>query len=269
MSDLERRQDQDYEILVQSVGGSNYLDIFRQFRQDRLPVKSLGVRNPKHAVFQVRHQGRDYLIKVDREQPKHLENKLWRLLCGPVYSRQMRAVRRAILGGCRAVPDIYLVAEQRGGPLGGESVILMEFVAGRQYYLPEDLQRCRAAVLEALADLHRHGLALGDCNESNFIFNEGKCVLIDLSWRGLPCVGRAQDIVSLKKHYGWDLPPTDPATRLAIGYIKLKKGLRSWLRRLRGKPPKSDWRLRAERPVDQPGQTPDGLTPPDSAERRP
>lgn len=215
-----------YAVYVKN-DGYDYLALFDKYLAGTLELERFGLRNREHEVSSFEVDGRKFVLKKDRERPKHFENKLWSLLYGPFYSKQMKAVNRAVRCGCTALPDIFLVAEKQGGLLCAESIMLMEFVSGGNITRHGPLVSNREKMLGALADIHKYGLALGDCNLGNFLISdEGECKLIDLSWRGSPRFGKASDIVTMKRDHGWDMPVSGLLDKLAVIYMYYKKKLR-------------------------------------------
>lgn len=234
-----------YKVLVKNDGHSLYLEVLRLLLENRLSTQAFSMHNLKHKVLRTEYQGHTFIIKIDQEKPKYFENRLWRFLSGPFYSRQMKAVNKAIQKGCRVVPDIYLVAEKRGGLICGESIIIMEYIEPVTVLSAEEHKK---QLIPAITELHRYGLVLGDCHQGNFIFGKSGYKIIDLSWTGFTFTGKAQDIVSIKRQYGVDVPSKNPLVKAATLYIKIKKGTRARLRELRGKPPRGSLQEQHQRP---------------------
>ncbi len=225
------KQKDGYDIFLKN-DGYDYEKIWRDFERGDLPAHDFSLLNKEHRVALVKYEGRSFVVKHDWEVPRHFENKLWRVLRGPFYSNQMKQIRRAIERGCKVVPDIYLTAEKRGGFIRKESFVVMEYIAGTNLGSigDENFPLHHKAMLTALGELHRYGMALGDCNPSNFIITDAGMKLIDLSWVGFACTGKAKDALTVKKWYGMDLPLQGPLERMAFAYIVLKGRIQKFMR---------------------------------------
>lgn len=204
--------------------GYDYLNVFTQLDDIKASAVKFATWNARHEVFKFDFQGRTFVAKIDPEHPKYFENKVWELITGPFYSTQMKAVNKAIRKGCTVVPDIFLVAEKKRKGVRCESIIVMEYVPGRSLCAyEENLNDYEGIVLQAMMELHSHGLALGDANCGNYIINEGTCKILDLSWHGASLLGQAKDRLILERVYGWHLPATTFLQKMAGVYIRLKR----------------------------------------------
>lgn len=216
---------QDYIIHIKD-DGFDYLALFTELETIQATATMFTVWNKRHQVFAFDYQGRAFVAKVDHEKPKYLENKLWEFCTGSFYSVQMKAVNKAIRNGCGVVPDIFLVAEKKEWGVRCESIIIMEFVPGESLcHYEAHLQDYESPIVNAMKELHRHGLALGDGNCGNFILHEGSCKILDLSWHGSTLLGQAKDRQIFERVYGWHLPATTLPEKMASIYIRLKRSI--------------------------------------------
>lgn len=216
-----------YKLFIKD-DGFDYTGLWEDFRAGRI-ADSVCLRDyGKREVHRVGYAGRRFIVKIDREISRHLEVKVWRALQGPFYSRQMRAVHRAVRDGCRATPEIYFVAEKEGGWLCRESYSIQEFLEGRVLAEAEDYKPFYPGIVAAFEDLHRHNLALSDLNDHNIMLTPEGVKIIDLSWKGIPWSGKGKDVVILKQLYGIDLPARDFSRRAAARYIRIKHRIRDF-----------------------------------------
>lgn len=234
MHDIRTTHYQDYTILLKN-DQVDYLGMFKRFCDGELETEAIPVSHSMHKVWRAKYADKTYIIKLDQEKPKHLENKIWAWLQGPFYSKQMKGVRKAIANGCQSVPDIYLVAEKRGRFLCESSIIIMEFITGTKHSPQDKSKAAHKLLADAMLDIHKHGLALGDCNAGNFLITENGCKIIDLSWHGSALIGKAQDITAMQRRYGISIPAKNAAEKMALLYMKLKKAIRRGLKKIRRK----------------------------------
>lgn len=221
----------DYLIHMKD-DGYNYLDIFTQLDTIQITAQGFNIWNKKHQVFKFTYDGRDFVAKIDPETPKYFENKLWEILTGSFYSKQMKDVHKALQSGCTSVPDIYLVAERKKNFVRCESIIIMEYAPGDSFCTYDgNFDAYKELILRAMEDIHTHGLALGDANCSNFIINGETCTILDLSWHGSALLGQAKDRTIIERLYGWKIPSRTLPDKLAEGYIRLKRTIQHKLSR--------------------------------------
>lgn len=227
--EVRRFRHQDYTIHMKD-DGFDYLALFADLEAIKATATVFSIWNKFHQVFRFDYGGRSFVAKIDHEKPKYLENKFWELLTGPFYSVQMKAVNRAIRNGCKVVPDIFLVAEKKAWGIRYESTIIMEFAPGHPLCYYEDrVEDYKDLILNAMMELHQHGLALGDGNCGNFILHEGTCKILDLSWHGSTLLGQAKDRQIFERVYGWHLPEVTLSQKLAGTYIRLKRSIQHGL----------------------------------------
>lgn len=224
----------DYTVYTKD-DGYNYLNILINLEAIKKSADIFSIWNPKHQVFKFDYEGRAYVAKIDPEKPKYFENKLWQILTGPFYSTQMKAVNRAINNGCTVVPDIYLVAEKKDMFLCSENIIIMEYAPGKSLCHFPDANTFRTVILDALQELHSYGLVMGDVNCGNFIINDNRCKILDLSWHGMALLGQAKDRTLMQRVYGWKIPSRTLPEKLAEAYIRLKRGIQTSLSQFKQK----------------------------------
>lgn len=216
---------QDY-IIHMKDDGFDYLTLFTGLEAIKATATPFSIWNKCHQVFKFDYEGRSFVVKIDYEKPKYLENKFWELLTGSFYSVQMKAVNKAIRKGCSVVPDIFLVAEKKEWGIRYESTILMEFAPGHPLCHYDDrVDDYKDLILNAMMELHQHGLALGDGNCGNFILHGDSCKILDLSWHGSTLLGQAKDRQIFERVYGWHLPEITLWQKMAGVYIRLKRSI--------------------------------------------
>ncbi len=187
--------------------GYDYLGLYRRLRDGTEPVKVLLYDDAEHYVHLVERDDRAFVFKRFGELDGKIDTKIWRFLAGPFYSGLMRAVNRAVSEGCESVQDVYLVAEKMSGRLAYDNYILVEFVQGATMETLPDIGPYRKAIAAAFADMHGHGLSLGNVKTGNLVLTESGTVrIIDLSNRGTQLIGRAKDSIKVKRLWGIDLP---------------------------------------------------------------
>lgn len=199
--------------------GSDYLDLYQRLRRGEIRRRVLLHDDPGHFVHLVRVDGRAYVYKRVKGQDANIETTLWQLFVGPFYSGLMRRVNRAVASGCRVVPDMYLVAEKMRGRWCSDKYLLMEYIEGECMEKFKNMNRHRAALATAFADLHDHGLSLGNVKKGNLVLTDAGIKFIDLSTRCTQLTGRAKDALRLKSKFGVQLPPRSLADRLARLYV--------------------------------------------------
>ena|GEM_PF-2767555 len=264
---LERFAD-GYRILEKD-DGTDYWSIAKRFLNKEFPAKRLPNLCPDvREVYLADVDGRPLVLKRENGPPRKLEKLAWQLLAGPFNSSLMRRVNRAVNGGCRAVPDMYLAAERMRGPVCVEAIVLMEYLEGRtlletnflerraglagavhprpvgqdfrliDYYAKGGLLRLRldkwmeAAIRETMSSLHSHGLAHCDLHPSNILVGGGEVRIIDLGCRGTLLLSRAKDLARLKARYGIDSSAPGALLGAACRCIALLDKARSGKRRL-------------------------------------
>jgi heptose II phosphotransferase len=237
MNKLSLQHIDGYKILLKE-DGTDYTGIWRDFRV-KLPaapprqiydnnVKTLKKDAVREVYLLDTRQGR-FIMKIDHRVPRHLEMRLWNLLAGPFHSRQMRAINKAVAGGCRVTPEFFLVAEKMRRGLCREAWILQEFCPGPTIAEAGGYAPHLPAIRRAMEELHRYGLAASDINGGNLLLCEDGVKVIDLTWNGTAWAGKAQDLARLKNRCGLELPARGLKLKSALAWILLKHRLRDAL----------------------------------------
>ncbi len=233
-----------FDIMTNSTGGyklhikndgTDYAGLWASFRAGTLERLTRIRGTATVDVYKTTAFGRDFIIKIDRGYPHHIDSKLWRILQGPFYSHKMRAINRSVRNGCRLTPEFLMVAEKEGGLICRESAVIMEFLHGRALTGKNEVIARQQEVIDLLQELHRYGLPLCDLNPGNFFITGAGLKAIDLSGRGSSWTGIAKDAYLLKKLYGLELPQKSFLRKLAVGYVSVLFKLRYAIRDLKGK----------------------------------
>lgn len=223
----------DFRVL-QKRDGNDYLSLVRRLR-DGEPAGSTLAERLGRTVFLVEAFGRKLVVKWDRTPPGRWEKRVGELLRGPYYSRLMPKVNRAVAAGCDIVQDIYLVAERMDGGLCRETFLVLDYLPGKPL---ADRRECAAhadQVALALSTLHAHGLAMGDLNYRNFLFDGKKIRILDLSARGGFFISRSKDRSRARMMYNIRLHGGGPGERAVDFGIHLQQTAFYLLRRMRDK----------------------------------
>ncbi len=185
--------------------GYDYIGLYERLRRGDMPVKILLHDDAEHYVYLVSHEGRDYIFKRFGELDGKFDTKLWRFFAGPFYSTLLRQVNRAVAKGCDVVGDVYLVAERMRYRLSYDNYILQEFVPGKP--LDDcDLTPYTESIAKAFTQLHACGLSLGNVKDGNLVLAPDQTIkIIDLSSRGSQPIGRAKDVIKVKRLWNIDL----------------------------------------------------------------
>lgn len=220
-----------YNLFIKD-NGVDYVELWQDFRAGKLQ----GLENLKEiehrSVYRLEADGRSYLVKVDTKCPRPLDLKLWRFIHGPVHSKHMKAVNKAVRKGCRRTQDIFFVAE-KNGRICPETFIIIEYLPGRNLDTEADYAPYLADIGAALADLHSHKLSLSDIHAGNFLITDEGIKVIDLSTKGLAWAGIGRDIIEAKQFLGVDVPMGSFSARLSVWYVRGKRAFRDSLRCIR------------------------------------
>lgn len=228
--------------------GTDYTAIWNDFRKGRLSLAKTFKNEPHREVYLYEHGSRKFILKIDRYVSRHLEVRLWNMLRGPFHSRQMKAIARAVQAGSHVTPEYFFTAERMEGGLCRLTYIIQEYFAGENLEQTKGFTNYQAAIKKSMLELHSHNLVLSDVAPVNFVVMGDEIKPIDLTWNGFVCIGKAQDIVRLKNHYGVELPVNGLVQRLTLVYIRAKHSLRDFLQRLGGKKTDSSHKRQRYRP---------------------
>ncbi|MDR1612473.1 MAG: hypothetical protein LBT97_06770 [Planctomycetota bacterium] len=208
------------------AGGKDYWPVLEAFLRGRVETENLKHNRSKRKVYAFEYGGARYVLKRDLMRSAGLR----RLFPGggwTFHTRAMRKVNRAVDRGCRATPDIFLVAERWTGLLRQEVFALMEFVDGEMLLLGGEIAKYRSAIGEVMAELHAHGVTLSDVNARNYLVGPRGLKVIDLACRFPDALEMARDAVKVKIKFAVDLPPrgiVDASLRAAIALFYKIRG---------------------------------------------
>ncbi len=221
---------------VKSVDdGRDYRDIWLRFRRGEIPCEYERVRRTT-SVHIMNIDGGRLVLKTSNHVEKHWENKLSRLVHGPVFSRIMERSNRGIEEGCTCLQRVYMVAERMERGLALESAMLLEYKEGIPLNSRDDWATGYSAqITKTVKELHAHRIAHIDLNPGNFILDaEGNLSVIDLSFRDSFLMGRAKDALYLKRRYGIELETPSLLDRFMMVFVAAQRRLRAFSRKLRG-----------------------------------
>ncbi|MDR0361240.1 MAG: hypothetical protein LBJ46_00910 [Planctomycetota bacterium] len=187
--------------------GTDYWRILRTFLHGGVEAENLKHNRGKRKVHAFDFGGRRYVLKRDLMRSLGLRHVFpgggW-----TYHTRIMRKVNRAVDLGCRATPDIYLVAERWKGRFRQEAFVLMEFVEGTILRDAGDAGNYRDAIREAMLEMHRFGLTLSDVNSRNFLVGPDGVKVIDIACRFPDFLSIIRDGLKVKARYNVELPVT-------------------------------------------------------------
>lgn len=229
-----KKQTPDYNFFIKD-DGTDYLKIWSDVRQGRLPEQDCKLlrKTLTVEVYLVNAAGRQFIFKIDRGYPHHLDSKIWRLILGPFYSTQMKVINRAVNNGNKATADFYLVAEERSGLISRESHILMEYLQGHTLRFEKSIAPFHDQLVALFNDLHANRMALCDVHADNIFVTPDGLRVIDLSWRGSFWTGKAKDTIFLKSKFGVELPDRTTSDKLAVLCMRAMYRMRAGRRKLK------------------------------------
>lgn len=226
-----QRSDGDYNLFIKD-DGYDYARVWHDFLAGKIPgLKTLRyvpphMPRPREAYY-AEVNGREFLIKIEYKEIKRLEMKIRRFIFGPVHSRRMKAVNKAINAGCTCTQDIYFVAEQKG-ILAKKAYMIIEWLPGRSLYEEPDYSIYHQDMIKALVELHSYKLTLSDLAANNFLITDKGMKIIDISTRFTAWAEIGKDILYAKIHYGIDVPARNFSEKAALIYFYAKH----WRRKL-------------------------------------
>lgn len=226
-----RREEDGCNLFIKD-DGIDYAGIWRAFRAGNLRCHEILRDIERRKAYRVRAGGRFYLIKIDAERPRAIESILWRFLHGPIHSKRMKAVNKAVRKGCRRTQEIFFVAEKKGR-ICRKTFIITEYLPGRTLETEADYTPYLEDLGAALAELHSHNLSLSDINTGNFLITDEGIRVIDLSTKGTAWAGIGRDVIEAKQLLGVDVPVRSVSVRLSIRYVRAKRAVRDRLRAVR------------------------------------
>lgn len=209
-----------------------YTNLWKKFTEKTLSgVTTIRIEDVRE-VYRLDVDGRRFILKIDRYVPQRLEKKLRFIFFSPYFSRQMRAVHNALQRGCRVIPDIFFVAEKKEGLIITETCFIQEFIEGEHFKSVVEARDNAEAIIGAVKELHRCGLAHCDLNLDNIFTTPEGVKFIDLSCFGSVFGGKGKDIERLQERFGIVFPISSLAEKMAHTYTQVKFSLQNWLRSL-------------------------------------
>ena len=217
--------------LYQKDHDIDYWQVIDDYVQGRVVGKNLSSGNIERSVACINIDGRNFIIKCEKERDKRLEKRLMRIISGPYYSRLLYRLVKAQSQGCVATNDIYFVAEKIKFRESLETWIIAEFVEGTVLTEIQDITPYYLEIKTIINQLHVHGLSSNDIHSGNFVLTDGGLKVIDLSDYGNLAICKANDLIALKRFYGLEPERKNLIYRL----IMFRDSFRHWSRKIRGK----------------------------------
>lgn len=214
--------------------GADYWSILKDFEAGLIPYeREFGKGNRRTYIINV--DDRQLVVKYDSRPTDHLDSRIIRSIRGPVFRSLMKRSNEAIRRGCDIIPRIFLVAEKMAGAIAAESVMIAEYIVGRVLADETDKASYKGEIKRVLEKLHSFDLAHVDAHHGNFIVTEQGLKLIDLSCRDSITVGRARDVLRVKRSMGVHLPCRTLVEKVMMGYVLSSLLLQNFNRWLRGR----------------------------------
>jgi hypothetical protein len=236
--------------------GFDYQSLLNSFLANEISGQRLTTGSIFRIVHKVEFAGRQFIIKHDTEQDFRFEKRLFFLVAGTMYHRLIWLTAKAIQKGCPVIQDIYLVSEKMSGRFCQEAYIVAEYIPG-QTFIKESYEAGQPVIFfkpgdnliriaEALAILHRYGLASNDAIISNFILTTFKKIkIIDLCPNTPIFLAKSNDIIKMRRSYGTNVPINNLFLKILTSVMswryRLQKRLRVLRKRLPPAPPTKIW----------------------------
>lgn len=219
--------------------GFDYPALWREIRQGRIVGRKLAANPLFREAWMVETRGRAFLVKKDWYTEKRPEKRLFFRLAGQKrYGRIITLVNKAVNNGCLCVQEAFLTAE-KSSAAGDEAWLIADFVIGRSSARAE-LEADLPGFAAVISEIHSYGLACNDIQPNNFIRTEsGRLVAVDLDMSSPLLICQVNDILKLKRRYGFSLPLKGrPGARLLCGLLEIRDRIMRFSRKIRGKPDK-------------------------------
>lgn len=212
----------------------DYWQIVNDYIQGKIVGKNLSSGNIDRSVARININGRNFIIKCEKERDSRLEKRIMRKISGPYFSRLFFRLIKAQDQGCRLTNDIYFVAEKMQGKESIETWIIAEFVEGTVLSDIPDITQYYPEIKILINQLHLYSLSSNDIHAGNFVLTGTGLKIIDLSDYGNLMICKANDLIALKRFY--DIEPDHK--NLVYRFVMFRDNCRYWSRKLRGKNPR-------------------------------
>ncbi|HGN1707713.1 TPA: lipopolysaccharide core heptose(II) kinase RfaY [Providencia rettgeri] len=225
------KKQRDGFMTYQKEGTLDFWQIIDDYIQGKIVSKNLSSGNIDRSVARITIDGRNFIIKCEKERDKRFEKRVMRMISGPYYSQLLSRLVRAQNKGCTVTNDIYFVAEKMQCRESVETWIIAEYVEGTVLSELDNLTPYYAQIKSVISQLHQYGLSSNDVHAGNFVLTDDGLKVIDLSDYGNFSICKANDLIALKRFYG--IEPDSKS--LAYRFIRFRDNFRHWSRKVRGK----------------------------------
>ncbi|OAT51474.1 lipopolysaccharide core heptose(II) kinase RfaY [Providencia heimbachae] len=217
--------------LYQKESSIDYWQVIDDYIHGNIVGKDLGSGNIERSVARINIDGRNFIIKCEKERDKRFEKRIMRMISGPYFSRLLSRLTQAQNQGCTITNDIYFVAEKMKWGESVETWVIAEYVEGTVLSEIEDITPYYAEIKSVVNQLHEYGLSSNDIHVGNFVLTDEGVKVIDLSDYGNLTICKANDLIALKRFYG--IEPNNKS--FSYRFVMLRDNFRHWSRKIRGK----------------------------------
>ncbi|CAK7072547.1 lipopolysaccharide core heptose(II) kinase RfaY [Providencia sp.] len=225
------KKQMDSFVTYQKEGTIDFWQVINDFIQGKIDGKNLGSGNIDRSVARINIDGRNFIIKCEKERDKRLEKRIMRIISGPFYSTLLKRLVVAQNKGCTVTNDIYFVAEKIKCRESIETWIIAEYVEGTVLSELDDITPYYEEMKSVIHQLHQYGLSSNDVHTGNFVLTDNGLKVIDLSDYGNLSICKANDLIALQRFYG--IEPDHK--NLIYRFIRFRDNFRHWSRKLIGK----------------------------------
>ncbi|MEX9755749.1 lipopolysaccharide core heptose(II) kinase RfaY [Providencia vermicola] len=225
-----KTQKNGYQV-YQKESEIDYWQVIDDYIQGKIIGKNLNSGNMERSVARINIDGKNYIIKCEKERDSRLEKRIMRMMYGPYFSRLLVRLVQAQNQGCTITNDIYFVAEKMRCRESIETWIIAEYVEGTVLSEINDITPYYSEIAALISQLHAYNLSSNDIHAGNLVLTEHGLKIIDLSDFGNLAICKANDLIALKRFYG--IEPDKKS--FMYRFIMLRNNIRHWSRKIRGK----------------------------------
>lgn len=230
MKNIIKSQKNGYQV-YQKESDIDYWQVIDDYIQGKIVGKNLNSGNMERSVARITINGKNYIIKCEKERDSRLEKRIMRMVHGPYFSRLLYRLVRAQNQGCTITNDIYFVAEKMRCRESIETWIIAEYVEGTVLSEVSDITPYYREIAALINQLHAYDLASNDIHAGNLVLTDNGLKIIDLSDFGHLAICKANDLIALKRFYGIE----PDKKNFMYQFIMLRNNMRHWSRKIRGK----------------------------------
>ncbi|CBG90890.1 lipopolysaccharide core heptose(II) kinase RfaY [Citrobacter rodentium] len=220
-------------VVFTNENNSKYINVLNDFLSYDMKVIKIFRSIDDTKVFLIDTDYGKLILKVFSPKVKKTERFFKSLIKGDYYERLFSQTEKVRSEGLHSLNDFYLLAERKTLRFVHTYIMIIEYIDGVELSDMEDIDdELRNKIKESIKSLHQHGMVSGDPHRGNFIIENNKVRIIDLSGKRASASRKAKDRVDLERHYNI---PNDIKD---FGYLMLmyRKKIRALMRRLKGKP---------------------------------